>query len=128
MKSTTEIQAAAKILEACTFYAIYDEMIMIRRQNFSDNLRNYIKNHITEDLDAESIAAALGISRSKLYSSCDKYLGLGIAEYVRNIRIDYAKELLKNTDDSIVSISEKIGFCRVFRQKTGSSPKKYRLS
>ncbi len=134
LKDDAQIQAAAKILEACTFYAIYDEMVMLRRQNFSDQLEDYVALHISEPLDSSSIAQGLGLSRSVLYLSCDKYLGMGIAEYVRNQRIEKAKHLLRTTSDKISVIAEDVGFadynyfCRVFKKEAGSTPNQYRNS
>ena len=67
-----------------------------------------------------------------IYSSCEKYLGTGIAQYVKSLRLEKAKELLKSTDLTVSVISEKVGFadynyfCRVFKQETGLSAKKYR--
>ncbi|MDO4649522.1 MAG: PocR ligand-binding domain-containing protein, partial [Eubacteriales bacterium] len=98
LKTDLEIQAAAKIMEACTFYVLYDEAIALRRQNFVNNLKNYLLAHLQENLTADVIARELNISRSKLYLACDKNLGMGIAEYVKLLRIDEAKHLLKNTD------------------------------
>ncbi len=132
LKTNEQIQAAAKIMEACTFYALQNETIFMRRQNFTNNLHAYLLEHLSENLDAENIATDLGISRSKLYLACDKYLGIGIAEYVRNLRIEEAKKLLKDTDLSVTEISRQVGFddynyfSRVFKKVTGTSARKYR--
>ncbi|WP_148411339.1 PocR ligand-binding domain-containing protein [Murimonas intestini] len=132
LKTNEEIEAAAKIMEACTFYVLYDEAIALRRQNFVNNLQNYLRSHLQENLTAEAIADSLNISRSKLYLACDKNLGMGIAEYVRLLRIDEARRLLKETDYSITRIANMTGFadynyfCRVFKKMTGVSAKKYR--
>jgi AraC-like DNA-binding protein len=131
-KSKDQILAAAKILEACTFYVLLKNLMTARRQNFVDNLNAYLLSHLDEPLTADQIASDFSISRSKLYSSCEKYLGTGIAQYVKSLRLEKAKELLKSTDLTVSVISEKVGFadynyfCRVFKQETGLSAKKYR--
>jgi YesN/AraC family two-component response regulator len=49
------------------------------------------------------------------------------------LRISKAKELLKNTDKSVVEIAELIGyndsnyFFRVFKKNTGVTPQQYRV-
>lgn len=132
LKSNEQIHAAAKIMEACTLYASINESIALRRQNFNNHLKEYLLPRLEQRLSADSIAQDLGISRSKLYASCDKYLGMGIAEYIKTLRIEQAQNLLKNTDLSITDISGKTGFedynyfCRVFKKETGYSAKKYR--
>jgi len=123
LKTNEQIQAAAKIMEACTFYVIQNEAVFLRRQNFTNNLRAFLMEHLSETMDAETIASYLGISRSKLYMACDKYIGMGIAEYVRNLRMEEAKNLLKTTDLSVTEIAGRIGFedynyfSRVFKKR-----------
>lgn len=132
LKTEAQIHAAAKIMEACTFYALFNETIALRRHHFTNNLHSYLKEHLAEPLDADSIAGSLGISRSKLYLACDKYLGTGIAEYVRTLRIDQAKILLKETSQSVTEISASTGFhdynyfCKVFKKFTGMTPGEFR--
>ena len=59
-------------------------------------------------------------------------IGMGIAEYIRTLRLEQAQQLLKDTELPITQISDKIGFedynyfCRVFKKETGYSAKKYR--
>ena len=131
-KSTDQIYAAAKILEACTFYVLLKNLMSARRQNFIENLNSYLLSHLSEPLTADQIASDFSISRGKLYSSCEKYLGTGIAQYVKKLRLEKAKDLLKNTELTVSTISEKVGFsdynyfCRVFKKEIGISAKKYR--
>lgn len=131
-KSEEQIFAAAKILEACTFYVLLKELMSARRQNFVDNLNTYLKQHLSEELSAEQIAADFGISRSKLYATCEKYLGIGISLYIKRLRLEKAKNLLKETSLSISEVSDQVGFadynyfCRVFKHEVGIPAKKYR--
>lgn len=134
LKSNEQIQAAAKIMEACTFYVMFKETISVQRQNIITNMNSYLNNHLHEDLNVGTITHELGISKSKLYQICDSYLGCGIAEYIKNLRIERAKDLLKNTDLPIIQIAEDTGFsdynyfCRVFKKEAGIPAKKYRAS
>lgn len=131
-KNPDQIRAAARILEACTFYVLLKRLMYTRRQNFTKNLEKHLCSRLSEDLTAAQIAAELHISRSKLYSSCEKYLGMGIAAYIRKLRMEKAKELLKQTDLTISQVAAKTGFsdynyfCRVFKKVTGLPAKRYR--
>lgn len=131
-KTEEQIYAAAKILEACTFYVLLKHLMYVRRQNFARNLESYLKEHLSEDLTVEQVAADFHISRSKLYSSCEKYLGMGIAGYIRKLRLERAKELLRQTDLTVSQIAAESGFsdynyfCRIFKKETGLPAKKYR--
>lgn len=132
LKTTAEIHAAAKIMEACTFYALLNETVALRRQDFTNHLQSLLLSHLNENLDAGTVAKLLGVSRSNLYISCDQYLGMGIAEYIRTLRLETAKKLLKETSLTVTQVAEKVGFgdynyfCRVFKKETGYSAKKYR--
>lgn len=133
-KTSEQIQAAAKILEACAFYVVLKDMILLRRKNFSDNLNQFLSAHISEDLSVERLMQEFHISRNKLYESTKEYLGTSIAEYIKDFRMKEAKRLLKETSLPVHTISEQVGFndynyfCRVFKKKAGISARKYRQS
>lgn len=132
LKSIRQIRAAGTVMQAFTFYTLSNETVAFRSQNFTNNLRSYLLSHLSDSLDVNTIAADLGISRSRLYLECSKYLGMGIAEYIRELRIDKAKELLRTTDKKITEIASDVGFddynyfCRFFKKTVGYPAKKYR--
>lgn len=131
-KDPQQILAAAKILEACTFYVIFREMVSLQRQNFMKNLNTFLTEHLSEDLSIERLMKEFHVSRNKLYESTEQYLGVGIAEHIKSLRIQEAKRLLKETDLKVMQISDQVGFadynyfCRVFKAETGIPAKQYR--
>lgn len=131
-KDSHQILAAAKILEACTFYVLLKDIISLRRQNFMENLNTFLMAHLSEDLSIERLMQEFHVSRNKLYESTSTYLGIGIAEHIKSLRINEAKRLLKETDLKIMQISDMVGFtdynyfCRVFKAETGLPAKQYR--
>lgn len=131
-KSKEQILAAAKILEACTFYVLLKDMVSLQRETFIENLNKYLLAHLSEDLSVNRLTEEFNISKNKLYDSCSKYLNTGIAEHIKMLRIAEAKRLLKETDLLIIEISEQVGFtdynyfCRVFKNIVGMPSKKYR--
>ncbi len=131
-KTQEQILAAAKILEACTFYVLLKDMITLRRQNFINNLNTFLTEHLSEDLSIERLMDEFHISRNKLYESTTNYLGTGIADHIRNLRINEAKRLLIDTDLPIHVISDRVGFndynyfCRIFKKIVGTPAKQYR--
>ena len=132
LRSNEQIQAAAKIMEACTFYVLLKNTISVKRDNFIRNMDQYLLEHLSEDLSVNAICSALGISKTKLYQSCDLYYGCGIAEHIRYLRIEKAKKLLLETEKPITAIADEVGFCdynyfcRVFKKEASISAKKYR--
>lgn len=131
-KTDEQIKAAASILEACSLYILLKDMISLQRENFMATLNSYLMEHLSEDLSADCLTETLHISRRKLYENCNEYLGMGIAEYIKKLRLEEAKRLLKDTRLSVMSISYQVGFtdynyfCRVFKKEVGMSARKYR--
>lgn len=132
LKNSEQIQAAAKIMEACTFYVLLKNTISVRRSNFIHNMDRYLITHLSENLSVDAIAASLGVSKTRLYEACALYYGRPIGEHIRTLRLEQAKKLLKETDMPITRISDTVGFadynyfCRVFKKEVGIPAKKYR--
>lgn len=132
LKNDEQIQAAAKIMEACTFYLILKNTIRVRRDNFIRNMDQYICEHLSENLSVETITEYFSVSRTRLYDACALYYGCGIAEHIRSLRIEEAKKLLRDTDLPVTQISGLVGFtdynyfCRSFKKHTGMPAKKFR--
>lgn len=132
VKSREEIRAAAKILEACTFYVLLKEMVHFQKEQFIQRLNSYIEAHLSDEITVSNLCKEFEVSRSKLYEISEQYLGIGVAEYIKLKRIKTAKEMLKLTNRSVSEISEIVGFtdynyfCRVFKKEVGSPAKKYR--
>lgn len=87
---------------------------------------NYMNIHVTD------IADFIGINRSYLTTIFKKSLHLSPQEYLMQLRLKKAAEMLRNTDLSVQSIASQVGykdplgFSRAFKNFFGSSPKKYR--
>ena len=132
LKSDDEIHAAAKIMEACALYAMLNQTISMKSQHFAGRLSAYLSDHLSEPLDSQQIANAMDMSRSSLYQQCQQYLGMGVAEYLKKLRIEKAQSLLSGSTLPVSEIAYLTGFsdynyfCRVFRQETGVPAKKYR--
>ena len=93
---------------------------------------DYIENHLQEPLNMRLLAEEAGISESHLSTSFKKEIGIGVAEYIRRMRIDTAKSLLQYTDFTCLEIAEYLcfssdcHFSQVFSKYTGKTPREYR--
>lgn len=131
-KSEAEIYAAAKIMEACTSYIIYKELIIPENSKLINAARAYIDENISGDISIEALCKELNIGRTKLYELFKKELNIGVSGYILKRRMHAAKKLIKNTELPILEISEKVGFSdynyfsKVFKKTYGRSPKSYR--
>lgn len=131
-KSSGQIQAAAKILEALTFYVLQKDLIALRHERLIDKLNNYIEDHLSQPITAGILVRQFHISRTLLYEQASQGLGMGIARYILLKRLERAKTLLATADDSITKVAGQVGFddpayfTRVFRHEYKLSPSEYR--
>lgn len=93
----------------------------------------YIYDNYEKELRAETIAQTVSLSRSYFSKLFLKETGYTPREYILNVRINIAQDmLLRHHDMSIQAIAENCGFanashfCRLFKQKVGKSPKVFR--
>lgn len=88
-----------------------------------------------EDLSLASLAGSLELTSQQLSELINAQLGMGFSRYVRERRVEAAKQLLKAApDQSILSISLDVGFrsqsnfYAAFREIAGVSPGDFRKS
>lgn len=131
-KSQEEIAAAAKIMEACTSYIVYKELITPEHNRIINAAKAYIEENLGADFDISNLCAELSVGRTKLYELFRSEIKMGVSEYLRIRRMHRAKKLLKSTDLSIAQIAESVGFSdynyfsRVYKKTYGKSPRSYR--
>ena len=131
-KSTEEIYAAAKIMEACTCYIAFKELIEPEESRTFKAAKAYIDKNLSADLDIADICKELSLGRTKLYDIFKREANTGVSEYINRRRLHKAKSLLKTTDMSIPEIASAAGFndynyfSRVYKKRYGKAPKFYR--
>ena len=93
----------------------------------------YIReNYTTDFIKISKLAALCGISEVALRKQFQKQFAISPAVYIRNMRINYAKELMRNQDASIADAAMLSGFndisyfSREFKKSEGISPKEYK--
>ena len=101
--------------------------------SLSERAADYIFQHFAEDLSLDTIAEHCGISSTYLSRIFAQEQGKGIQEYLTDLRMKRAKELLIETNEKIYEIAAKSGypdavyFNKVFKKNTGMTPKEYRV-
>jgi AraC family transcriptional regulator len=90
---------------------------------------DYIYDHLEQDIRLVDLAALLGISQFHFSLLFKRSLGTTPYQYLLQQRIERAKQLLKDSDRSIMEIALICGFnshshlSKQFRQITGTTPK-----
>lgn len=132
------INHSATLVEAYFhFQQFYNELTdELLKANQSDNnltkLLGYIDDHYSEPLSLTDLSAHFHFNPSYLSSYFSQHLNKGFSDYLTDVRITKAKELLDNPDLSIADVGSMVGyhdhsyFCKVFKKKTKLSPSRYR--
>ena len=93
---------------------------------------NYIYAHIKERITIEDLAAFTGNSPSYISRLFKSEMGISASDYIRKVKIDKAKNLLRFSDFSMVEIASYLSFSsqshfiKLFQDETKMTPKKYR--
>lgn len=104
-----------------------------RMHPISHQAMDYVRSHLTEQLDGESVASALGVSRKTLCTRFKNETGETFAAYVRRLRVERARRLLDTTDYEIAQIAYRTGFSSqshlqtAFKSATGLTPREWRM-
>lgn len=93
----------------------------------------YIENNIGNSCNLHDLAKEIRYNESYLSRMFLKSVGISYTDYVRNVKMDHACYLLRNTNNSILSIASSCGymthssFNRSFKQLIGMTPQEYRI-
>ena len=94
--------------------------------------KSIMYKNINGSIDLSKISSSLGVSYSKFRIDFKKQTGVSPLQYHLLLKIEKSKELLLNTNKSQKEIAYELGFDsnyyfnRLFKQKTGMTPKQYR--
>lgn len=112
-----------------------DDPVLQVEDAFIERIRNYVQENIDdENLSITSLCKTLRVSRSQLHNKTKALTGQSATGFVRSIRLNKARDLLRRSDLNISQIAYEVGFgdpayfTRTFTKKFGESPKKVRES
>lgn len=100
--------------------------------NIQRELLAYIQEHFTEKLSLEDLANQFHLSEKYISRYFKEHFQLTFVNYTNYLRLTYAKSLLETTELPVTEVALQSGFpnvsyfIRIFKEKYGSSPQKYR--
>lgn len=103
-----------------------------KTSSYVERCKEYVEKHYKEKLYLTDIAEQLGLSETYLSRLFKQETGEQLQNYIVDVRLERAANLLKYSDESISNIAEYVNFPsqsymgKLFREKFQLSPKKYR--
>jgi len=101
-------------------------------KDFLEKIIQVIDEHLDEaNFDMNELHKTLGMSSSSLYRKLKALTDQSINEFIRNIRLSRASELIKQTSLNVSEISYKVGFTdpkyfsTCFRKRYDTTPSKF---
>jgi AraC family transcriptional regulator len=113
-----------------------DSVNKIERSEISETISKiitYISMNYNKDFTIDELAKMAGYSKSRFSHLFKEQVKMTPLEYLSEIRLSNACELLTGSKNPIGEVGRSCGFddqlyfCRVFRKKYGMSPSEYRL-
>jgi AraC-like DNA-binding protein len=130
--SRAGVGALCHILQICIEHLLLQKLIQRNRDDLWQRAQTYIEENLREKLLLEDIAKALSVSVSTLNRCAEKNVKMAIGKYILQKRIVLACKYLKDPKHTIAEIATNCGipdynyFSRVFKMKTGMTPREYR--
>lgn len=81
-----------------------------RRGDLLPEAEDFMRSHLRDDLSADDIATALGVSYRVLHYAIEDAYGISPAVYFRNLRLHAVRRLLMSTDMNVTDASFTHGF------------------
>ncbi|TCS78091.1 two-component system response regulator YesN [Muricomes intestini] len=94
--------------------------------------KRYIRENYQKSISLDIVGAQVGFNAAYLSTLFKREAGYTFSEYLTQVRMERAKELLKETDDNVAVVCENVGyndlknFTKNFRIYTGLRPNEYR--
>lgn len=131
---TKTIPNIFELLKSITWY--YFRIIQeYRIKNFlplHQRIKSYIDEHIGENITLNDIASTLHASKKTLNPAFKEYFNVTIMQFVKQRKVDTAKELLISSNMNIPEIAKLLSFStpsyfiKSFKDITGMTPNYYR--
>ena len=114
-------------------YKLDEPEIVNPDEEMMDKLMKFIEQHISdEDLKIDDMADAVSLSRSVFYGKIKSLVGVSPSDFLRQIRMERAQQLIVKSKYSFSEIAYACGFSdpkyfsKCFKKETGMTPSAYR--
>ncbi|WP_265457982.1 AraC family transcriptional regulator [Enterococcus sp. HY326] len=122
-----------------TFHRLIQEYPSQKGQSKTSSYEHFnqavqlMKHNLADGYNVTDVGAALHLSRSYLHTIFKKFAESSPQQYLLNLRMETAKEFLKDTNYSLQNVASLVGykdqftFSKAFKRLVGKSPQEFRL-
>ena len=96
-------------------------------------IRTFIEEHIDDDgLRIDDMAEAVNMGRTMFYENVRRIVGLSPSDFLRQVRMQRARQLIVKSRQSVAQIAYSVGFTdpkyftKCFKKDTGMTPSEYK--
>ncbi len=106
--------------------------LITQRRTLTNDIIMYLHENIAEEITLDGISRRFSYSLSSIKRIFKEETGYGIIEYRNALRIERAKLMLDEPENSVATVSDKLGFSNVcyfsncFKKATGITPSAYK--
>ena len=103
-----------------------------KEKDLAVQIKDYLYDHIRENLTVAKMISDLHISKSVAHRFFAERYGISVMKYYMTIKLDYAKQLIRQTDESIAEIAHYLSFedekyfSKCFKKEYGMTPSQFR--
>lgn len=112
------------------------DVVFLSREKFYpdlvDIITGYLRDNVCQKISLNDVCERFNYSRSFICKIFKEQTGESLISYFNRLKIEEAKKLLADTDMTVISISEMLGFSEAkyfgvtFKKQEGMSPQSYR--
>lgn len=141
--SNQHVQLIEQVTNKEQFHSVWSRIVLnycrlIRKHTLKDyslltqKIITYVNSDLTADLSLKAMSDWLNVNASYLSTLFKKEVGIPLTDFVNRQRIEQAKKLLIVTELPMKLIAQQCGipdiyyFSRLFKKRTGVTPKLYR--
>lgn len=131
-RTKEQIRSCISIMEMCAGYLSLSNYLKADRRDLAENVQAYIRQHYSEALTLDALCREFYCSRATLTGAFRRAYGQSIVEFLTEVRMEVAMDLLERTDQKVGEIAGLCGFteqnyfCRIFKRHFGRSPSQVR--
>lgn len=116
----------------CNMSMAFENAGFYSEKDIIENIKKYIDLHYEKTLTLEFVSSLFHLNRSYLSSAFKSYTNINFVDYINQVRVEHAKELLTNTTKKTYQVAQAVGydnakyFFRIFKKIEGLTPEQYR--